>query len=374
MSFVYPTQFQTRYAITMPFTATCERIKYSKEHNFDGFIICGITPQFEGLMSYIWGKMFWDDKADTQQLIREYMEFYYGKEAAPYMVDYFNRIYKHVKENKPSQYCEFPITGSVTPELLSDLHKLLDKAISVTPAEGRAGRSLNYHKAVLLFSEIDDYNINNVPINNDYKRFALRAAELIRRLGQKTTFTNYPYPFREVSTWFSHVTGIKIKNKKFWLDPEMKKFLANPEVKPKKINTVSGNMIKSTDFTGAQYYPKRSVSRENICIRRASSTWNCATAHFSGNDVSKIIITGMTELESVPAVISLNGKTLFSGNIKFDNGSNKWGEFHIDVPQGILNEKNNKFVIKNACPDPEGNAPYTYGWIVIWRAELKRNK
>ena len=374
IAFVYPTQFQTRYALTMPFTATCERIKYSIDNNFNGFIICGVTPQFEELMTFIWGKMFWDEKADIQALIKEHMDFYYGKKASPYMVKYFNRIYQHVKEKKPNQYCEFPIIGSVSPELLDDLHKLLDQAIAAAPKSGQAYRSLMHHKAVLLYSELDEFNVNNAPVNNDYKRFALRSAELIKLLGKKVLFTNYPYPYREVSAWFSHVTGIQIKNKQFWLDPEMKKFLAAPEVKPKKINIVSGNIIRCNDFTGAQYFPKRSVSRANICIRRASSPWNRAIAQFSGKNVSKIVFTGMTELESVPAEISINGTTLFSGNIKFDKGPDKWGEFHLDVPENILNENNNKLVINNTCPDPEGNAPYTYGWIDIWRAELKRNK
>ena len=289
------------------------------------------------------------------------------------MVEYFNRIYRHVQEKKPSQYCEFPITGSVTPELLEDLHKLLDKAIEAAP-EGKARRSLMYHKAVLLYSELDDFNVNNAPLNNDYRRFALRAAELIKILGNKVSFTNYPHPYKDVSTWFSYVTGIEIKNKKFLLDPAMKKFLKNPVVKPKKLDVITGNIIKSSDFTGAQQYPKRSVSRANICIRRASSPWNRAVARFAGKDVKKIILSGMTELKEVPATISVNGKTIFSGNISFDKGENKWGEFQLDIPQNILNETDNELVITNTCADPVGNAPYTYGWICIWRAELKRNK
>ena len=373
MAFVYPTQFQTRYALTMPFTATCERLEYGKKHNFEGFEICGVTPQFEGLMTFVWGKMIWQDNVDIQALIKEYMEFCYGKKAAPFMVKYFNRIYKHVKEAKPSQYCEFPIIGSVTPELLEELHDLLDKAIAAVSEAGRARRSLMYHKAVLLYSELDSFNVNNAPVNNDYKRFALRAAELIRLLGDKTTFTNYPYPYRDVSVWFSYVTGIKIKNKKFLLDPEMKRFLANPEVKPKKRKIVSGNIIKSSDFTGAQYFPKRSVSRENTCIRRASSPWSRAVAGFSGADVKKLVLTGMTELSEVPAVIMVNGKKIFDGKIKFDKGENKWGNFELSIPHDILNEKHNELIIKNTCPDPEGNAPYTYGWIDIWRVELVRS-
>ena len=374
MSFIYPTQYQTRYALTMPFSATCERIKYSKKRNFDGLIFCGITPQFEELMSYIWGKMFWNDNADINALVKEHMDFYYGKNAAPYMVKYFNRIYQHVKEKRPCQYCEFPITGSVTPELLEDLHKLLDQAIAKTPVKGKAYRSLMYHKAVLLYSELDDFNVNNAPINNDYRRFATRAAELIRILGDKAAFTNYPYTYKDVSTWFSYVTGIEIKNKKFRLDPAMKNFLANPEVKPKRNAIVSGDIIKCSDFIGAQQYPQRSVSRANICIRRASSPWNRAAARFSGKDVKKIILTGMTELQEVPAVVKINGKTIFSGNISFNKGKQQWGEFHLDIPQNILKETNNELVITNICADPEGNAPYTYGWICLWRAELKRNK
>ncbi|MBR2632626.1 MAG: hypothetical protein IKD29_04190, partial [Lentisphaeria bacterium] len=293
--------------------------------------------------------------------------------AAPYMVDYFNRIYKHVKEKKPSQYCEFPITGTVTPELIDDLHKLLDKAIAAAPAEGRARRSLMYHKAVLLFSELDEFNVNNAPLNNDYKRFASRVAELMKILNKKVSFTNYPHPYRDGSVWFSYITGIKIKNKKFWLDPEMKKFLANPVVKPKELKVVSGNTIKSSDFKGAQYYPSRPVSRENICLRRASSPWSRAEARFSGDDVKSITLTGMTELESVPAVISVNGKTLFSGNLSFDKGSGKWGSFKLDIPAGLLNRKSNTLVIENTCPDPAGNAPYTYGWITVWKADIKRS-
>ena len=374
MAFVYPIQFQTRYALTMPFAATCERIEYSKKYNFDGFNLCGVTPQFEALMTYVWGRMLWQDNADIQALVKEHMEFYYGKKASPYMVKYFNRIYQHVKEKKPNQYCEFPIIGSVTPELLEDLHGLLDKAIAAAPEKGDAQRSLKHHKAVLLFSELDEFNVNNAPVNNDYKRFALRAAELIRILGNKTTFTNYPYPYRDVSVWFSYVTGIRIKNKKFLLDPEMQKFLADPVVKPKKLKTVSGNVIKADEFTGAQYFPPRSVSRANVCIRRASSPWSRAAAKFSGDNVKQLVFEGMTELQEVPAVITINGKTLFSGNIKFDQGADKWGKLKLDIPQGILNKECNELVITNTCPDPEGNAPYTYGWIDIWRVQLNRTK
>ena len=82
----------------------------------------------------------------------------------------------------------------------------------------------------------------------------------------------------------------------------------------------------------------------------------------------------MTELDEVPAKIMVNGKVLFNGNIKFDKGANKWGNFHLTVPRGILNEKCNEIVIRNTCPDPEGNAPYTYGWMSVWKVDLKRNK
>lgn len=372
-TFAYPTQFSTRYALTMPFTATCERIAYSKKHQFAGFDLCGVTPQFEGLMTYVWGKMFWDDNADIQALIKEHMEFFYGKKSAPYMVEYFNRICRHVKEKKPSQYCEFPVMGSVTPELLEELHSLLDKAISAAPEEGRERRALMHDKAVLLYTELNDWNINNSPLNGDYERFARRVAELVKIIGKKELFTNYPVAYRDVASWVKYVAGVDVKNKKHWLDPEMQKFLAAPVVKPKTLKAVSGNSIKSTDFKGAQQYPASSKSRANICIRRASSPWSRAEARFSGDDVKSITLTGMTELESVPAVISVNGKTLFSGNLSFDKGSGKWGNFKLDIPAGLLNRKSNTLVIENTCPDPAGNAPYTYGWITVWKADIKRS-
>ena len=28
---------------------------------------------------------------------------------------------------------------------------------------------------------------------------------------------------------------------------------------------------------------------------------------------------------------------------------------------------------KASCPDPAGNAPYTYGWITVWKADIKRS-
>ena len=90
--------------------------------------------------------------------------------------------------------------------------------------------------------------------------------------------------------------------------------------------------------------------------------------------MKQLVFEGMTELQEVPAVITINGKTLFSGNIKFDQGADKWGKLKLDIPQGILNKECNELVITNTCPDPEGNAPYTYGWIDIWRVQLNRTK
>ena len=80
----------------------------------------------------------------------------------------------------------------------------------------------------------------------------------------------------------------------------------------------------------------------------------------------------MTELPEVPVKISVNGKDLFNGNVKFDRGTNEWGNFYLNIPEGILNKECNEIIIENTCPDPDGNAPYTYGWVCIWKADLVR--
>ncbi|MBQ9501716.1 MAG: DUF4838 domain-containing protein [Lentisphaeria bacterium] len=369
---VYPTQFNTRYALTMPFSATCERIRWCKDHGFDGMVSCGVTFQFEELMTYIWGKMFWNDDADVQKLIKEHMTFFYGEKSAPYMTAYFNRICRHVKEKRPCQYCEFPIIGSVTPELLKDLHELLDKAVAAAPATGRERRALMRDRAVLLFSELNDHNVNNSPLDGDYVRFARRAAELIRLLGRKERFTNSQAAYADVSSWFSYVTGVEVKNRKFWLDPAMKTFLAAPAVRPRKLENITGNVISGKDFTGGQFYPNSKGSRAHICVRRASSPWSGIRAEFAGDDVRTLTLTGMTELGGIPAEISVNGRKVFSGEIKFSRGPGKWGEFEVNIPAGILRKERNTLELRNICPDPPGNAPYTYGWIDVWRTVIGR--
>jgi hypothetical protein len=105
----------------------------------------GENPPYDDLKVYLLHRLFWNIDADVVQLVREFHEGYFGKEAAPAMLKYYRTV------------CADPGTYGSRGKWLDELEGILVEAREKVPDDDEfASRKIDAFLRSILANKIDD--------------------------------------------------------------------------------------------------------------------------------------------------------------------------------------------------------------------------
>ena len=138
----YVTEF-TNYLAPFPNFQTLQlNMQYLKDNGAKGIFVQGsgdTRSEWSELRAYLIAKLLWDNKADISKLTRQFLEDYYGVEAAKYLLEYLDLINQKRQESKR----KLDIYGNpineyntyLSPELIDQYSALFDKADAATDSK-----------------------------------------------------------------------------------------------------------------------------------------------------------------------------------------------------------------------------------------------
>lgn len=119
----------------------------------------GKGTDFSELRSYLVAKLLWNVDADTDQIIKSFLEGYYGQAAAPYLYDYIKlREGALIGSNKPLWIYDTPIThkdGMLNKAMLKRYNELFDKAELATSANQLYLNRVKETRLPIQYSELE---------------------------------------------------------------------------------------------------------------------------------------------------------------------------------------------------------------------------
>jgi hypothetical protein len=223
--FDYPVGYRMYYQLMGSFYAMIDKIRYYADSGIEGIYFCGTPRNFNALLKYALGRLMWDPDIDIEVTIDEFMNNYYGEKAGPIMREYFNLIYKEIKERPVHQMCEGDNPELTTPEFAAAGYELFRRAMVATEGDDDIQQRILDEKLFLLYSDLYNHHKVNGKAG-DMEIYAQRLAEFTR-MAKKMEMQNHA---RRTPTHDFYLTtaGIEITVDPWYEDPKIEKLLSDP--------------------------------------------------------------------------------------------------------------------------------------------------
>jgi len=223
--FDYAVAYRMYYQIIGSLYAMADKIKYYKESGIEGIYFCGTPRPFNNLFKYTLGKFMWDTNTDIEATIDEFMNSYYGEKAGPVMREYFNLIYREIKERNVHQMCEGDNPELTTPEFAAEGYKLFDRAMEAAEGDEDIQQRILDEKLFLLYSDLYNHNKVNGKAG-DMEVYAKKLAEftgMAKEMKMRTHERRKPTP-----DFYQRTVGIEITADPWYEDPKIEELLTDP--------------------------------------------------------------------------------------------------------------------------------------------------
>ena len=119
----------------------CKDIKFWKEAGVTGAQVGG-KVNWGPLSEYTWFNLMWNPKQDPDKIIKDFLEGYYGKKAAPILWDYLTYTDKVRQDSKYgcptvrwTSWAGIMVDKVFTPEVCEKMDKLMDQALQAASTE-----------------------------------------------------------------------------------------------------------------------------------------------------------------------------------------------------------------------------------------------
>jgi len=96
---------------------------------------------FQDMRRWVLAKLLWDPNRDTETLIKEFVEGYYGKEAAPFILDYIAKLTKAVEDIDHKLTIYETYHPYLTIDFLRSAEDIFDKAITAAETSEQKARA-----------------------------------------------------------------------------------------------------------------------------------------------------------------------------------------------------------------------------------------
>jgi len=222
--FDYAVAYRMYYQIIGSLYAMADKIRYYKESGIEGIYFCGTPRPFNNLFKYTLGKFMWDTNTDIEATIDEFMNSYYGEKAGPVMREYFNLIYREIKERNVHQMCEGDIPELTTPEFAAEGYKLFDRAMEAAEGDEDIQQRILDEKLFLLYSDLYNHNKVNGKAG-DMEVYAKKLAEftgMAKEMKMRTHERRKPTP-----DFYQRTVGIEITADPWYEDPKIEELLTD---------------------------------------------------------------------------------------------------------------------------------------------------
>ena len=165
--FDYSVGYKMPLEIFGSFYAMVEKIQYYANHGIGGIQFCGSPRNFNPLFKYVMNELLWNPAIDVEAIIDQFMQLYYGKEAGPIMREYFDLIYRVIRERPVHQMCEGNNPELVNEEFAEEGYGILDRALKMAAADEEIQRRIQDEKLFLLFGDLQNHNkVNGLALSN----------------------------------------------------------------------------------------------------------------------------------------------------------------------------------------------------------------
>ena len=207
------------------FYAMVDKIRYYAESGIEGIYFCGTPRNFNALLKYAMGRLMWDPDIDIEKTIDEFMTLYYGEQAGPIMREYFDLIYKEIRERPVHQMCEGDNPELTTPEFAEAGHDLFRRAMEAVQGNEDIQKRILDEKLFLLYSDLYNHNKLN-GLAGDMEVYSRKLAEFTRMAKEM----KMKYHARRTLTpdFFLTTAGIEITEEPWYEDPKIEELLADP--------------------------------------------------------------------------------------------------------------------------------------------------
>ncbi len=119
----------------------CSDIKFWHEAGVAGAHVAG-KCNWGPLSEYVWFSLMWNPRQDTEVLVKDFLNGYYGAKAAPLLWNYLVYVDKLRKESgygcptvRWSSWAEIMTDKIFTPDKLSEMDRMIDEAIKAASTE-----------------------------------------------------------------------------------------------------------------------------------------------------------------------------------------------------------------------------------------------
>jgi len=224
--FDYPVGYKQPMEIMGSFYAMADKIRYYARSGIEGVQFCGSPRGFNSLFKYVMNELMWDPETDLEKTIDEFMALYYGKEAGPVMREYFDLIYKEIRERPVHQMCEGDNPGLVTEEFAKKGYRLFERATQAAGGDQELLRRIRDEKLFLLYSDIHVRHKVNGMVQGDMESYAAKLAEftrIVREQKMKNYMRRTP-----MHKFFRDTARLKFQEEHWYDDPAVDRFLADP--------------------------------------------------------------------------------------------------------------------------------------------------
>jgi len=223
--FDYPVGYKAPLEIFGSFYAMVDKIRYYAKSGIRGIQFCGTPRNFNSLFKYVMNKLLWDPEIDVEKTIDEFMELYYGKDAGPIMREYFNLIYREIRERPVHQMCEGDNPELVTEKFAEEGYLLFDRAMQAAGNNEEIQQRILDEKLFLLYSDLHNHNkVNGIALKN-IENYAQKLAEFTRMVRQKRLTTHMRRT--PMADFFWETARIRFSEEPWYSDPKVDEFLAN---------------------------------------------------------------------------------------------------------------------------------------------------
>ena len=223
--FDYPVGYKMYYQIMGSFYAMADKIRYYADSGIEGIYFCGTPRNFNALFKYVLGRLMWDPEIDIEKTIDEFMNLYYGEKAGSIMREYFNLIYREIKERPVHQMCEGDNPELTTPEFAEAGYELFSRAMEVAEGDEDIQQRILDEKIFLLYSDLYNHHKVNGKAGDlePYSRKLVEFARMAKELKILDHARRMPMP-----DFFLNTAGIEITADPWYEDPKIEELLTDP--------------------------------------------------------------------------------------------------------------------------------------------------
>ena len=224
--FDYPVGYKMPLEIFGSFYAMVDKIKYYAKNGIEGIQFCGSPRNFNALFKYVMNLLMWDAETDAERAIDEFMRLYYGREAGPLIREYFDFIYREIRERPVHQMCEGNNPGLVNEEFAIKGYEIFDRAMEAVGNNELYRQRLLDEKLFLLFSDLNNHHKVNGIALKDLEGYSQKLAEFTRIAREKQLKSHERR--KSMPEFFWNTARIRFSVDPWYSDPKVDEFLKNP--------------------------------------------------------------------------------------------------------------------------------------------------